>query len=210
MKEKISLIIPAFNEEKQIEKVILAAKQSPLLTEIIVVDDGSTDQTRKIVKGLDVKLVELKINQGKASAMEIGIKESGGEIVLFLDADLIDLKSRHIKDLVQPLLDDPDLSMSLGVFRNSGWVAFLGNGLFPHISGQRALRKADFKRLKLVNKGYGAEIAISKYVWKNNLRYKKIPLTGLRYLLKEEKSGIWEGILYRVKMYYEILKELFN
>lgn len=92
--KKISIIIPAFNEEKTIKQILLAVKASKVKLydfEIIVVEDGSTDKTLDILlsnPSLYSKLIQQKINQGKGAAIREGILQASGDYILFQDADL--------------------------------------------------------------------------------------------------------------------------
>lgn len=97
MKENItlSLIIPAFNEEKIINKTLATVtqflKDKKYPWEIIVVDDGSSDNTSKIVKktkNAKIRLVKLSANKGKGAALRAGIKVAKGDYILYSDADL--------------------------------------------------------------------------------------------------------------------------
>ena len=88
----VSVIIPAFNEEKSIERTINSIKKSEYpekKLEIIVVDDGSKDNTFKIAKKMESDIVKVftKENGGKGSALNLGIKHSRGEIIITMDAD---------------------------------------------------------------------------------------------------------------------------
>jgi len=85
----VSIIIPAFNEEKVIEKTIKNVKKLvyPRKKEIIVIDDGSTDKTYKIVKRIKGIKIFRKKNGGKANALNFGLKRARGEIVVCVDAD---------------------------------------------------------------------------------------------------------------------------
>lgn len=86
---KISVIIPVYNEEKTIEKVIEEVKKVPIEKEIIVVDDGSIDNTKEVLKGiLGIKKIFLTKNQGKGAAIQAGLKLATGDIVVIQDADL--------------------------------------------------------------------------------------------------------------------------
>jgi dolichyl-phosphate beta-glucosyltransferase len=92
---KLSLVIPAFNEEKIIkatlDKVLNFLSKRRSGWEVVVVDDGSSDTTSKIVKNfsnLDVRLIRLAKNQGKGAAIRMGIKKSRGNYIIFSDADL--------------------------------------------------------------------------------------------------------------------------
>lgn len=90
----ISIIIPAYNEEERIgitlEKIQTYLDQNHPDYEILVVDDGSKDNTTKIVKSLNsnIKIIKQEINQGKGAAVRRGMLEANGDICLFTDADL--------------------------------------------------------------------------------------------------------------------------
>lgn len=92
--KKISIIIPAFNEEKTIEEILLAIdnhKNDSYTFEVIVVDDGSTDNTLKILSSIShlySKLILQKSNQGKGAAVKKGMLNASGDYILFQDADL--------------------------------------------------------------------------------------------------------------------------
>ncbi len=89
---KLSVIIPVFNEKKTIKEIINKVKAIGKVKEIIVVDDGSTDGTRKILKKLPkskkIKIVFHKKNQGKGAAVKTGLKQASGDYVIIQDADL--------------------------------------------------------------------------------------------------------------------------
>ncbi|MFA6050810.1 MAG: glycosyltransferase family 2 protein [Candidatus Paceibacterota bacterium] len=109
---KISIIIPAYNEEKTLEKIVervLAAPVKNLSKEIIIVDDASTDKTSSIMKALaeryGIKVIRHEVNQGKGAAVRNGIKASTGDIVLIQDADL-EYDPKEYEILLAPILED--------------------------------------------------------------------------------------------------------
>lgn len=86
---RISFVIPAYNEEKYIGKTIEAILKQPpdLIKEIIVADNGSTDQTKEIAKSYPGIKVVIEINKGTNWARQAGLKTASGDIVAFIDAD---------------------------------------------------------------------------------------------------------------------------
>lgn len=103
----VSVIVPAYNEEVGIEAAVrsIDATQWPEL-EILVVDDGSSDDTSAVVAGLDMERVRLvrKPNGGKPSALNIGIREARHDVLVMIDGDTV-LEPSTIPELVQPLRD---------------------------------------------------------------------------------------------------------
>jgi len=86
----VSIIIPAYNEEKNIKKTIKVVKglTYPRKKEIIVVNDGSTDKTYEIIKKIKgIKILNIKKNKGRASALNLGLKHAKGEIIVRIDSD---------------------------------------------------------------------------------------------------------------------------
>jgi glycosyltransferase involved in cell wall biosynthesis len=103
----ISCLIPAYNEEERIKDVIYAVKNSNLVDEIIIISDGSTDQTSEIAKKCKVtKVIELKNNLGKGGAIIKGLKYAKGEIILLVDADLRGLNKENLEKLIKPVLEN--------------------------------------------------------------------------------------------------------
>ncbi len=104
---KLSIIVPVFNEEKTILQILEKLKKAniPIVHEIIIVDDGSTDTTREKLKKIKgARIILHKKNQGKGAAVKTGIKEAKGDYILIQDADL-EYNPNQIKDLLRPILE---------------------------------------------------------------------------------------------------------
>ena len=99
----ISVIIPAYNEEKNIKTVINICKKSKNVSEIIVVNNLSTDRTKEIAEQEGAKVIFCD-KQGKGYAMEMGIKEAKNECIVFLDGDIKDYKDEVVDLLANPIL----------------------------------------------------------------------------------------------------------
>ncbi|MCL5783969.1 MAG: glycosyltransferase family 2 protein [Patescibacteria group bacterium] len=112
-KMKLSIIIPAYNEEKTIVKVIrsvVLVNIGDVKKEIIVVDDGSNDQTAikayKEIKKIKIgKILRHKKNQGKGAALRTGFKHATGDFIIIQDADL-EYNPKYLPSLLQPLKED--------------------------------------------------------------------------------------------------------
>ncbi len=115
MKRLVSVIIPAYNEEKVIGKCLESVTNQDYAgkMEIIIVNDGSTDKTAEIISKYPVKLIDLKQNVGKANALNIGIKNAYGAILVFSDSDSY-LASDAIRSLVKRLDECPDAQIVAG------------------------------------------------------------------------------------------------
>jgi glycosyltransferase involved in cell wall biosynthesis len=105
---KLSVVIPVFNEVDNIETILKRVKATKLASEILVVDDGSRDGTRDILKKLDgkggVRVILHDKNQGKGAAVCTGIKAAKGDVILIQDADL-EYSPSDYPALLQPIID---------------------------------------------------------------------------------------------------------
>lgn len=166
-----SVVIPAFNEEESIEHVISAVKQVDVIDQIIVVDDGSKDNTASIVSKIPgVLLIKHRTNKGKGSAMNTGLKKVKNEVVLFLDADLREIQKQQIETIVKPILQGNADIAKTKFKREAGRVTELTakpllQFFFPELSfaqplsGQFAATKTFLDKIDLEN-DYGVDIGI--------------------------------------------------
>ncbi len=119
MNPKVSIVIPVYNEEKDIENCLTTlSNQTYMPLEIITVDDGSNDTTlRKIKRFRNVKILTQK-HKGPATARNLGVKKAKGEILVFVDADMT-FDNEFIKRLVRPILKNE----TVGTFSKDEMVA---------------------------------------------------------------------------------------
>jgi glycosyltransferase involved in cell wall biosynthesis len=109
----ISIVVPCYNESKTLETIIarvLGADVCGLEREVIIIDDGSQDNSVEIAKSLaerhpNVRVLEHKINQGKGAALRTGFQAASGDIILVQDADL-EYNPNDYPRLLAPMLDD--------------------------------------------------------------------------------------------------------
>ncbi|MDD3839417.1 MAG: glycosyltransferase family 2 protein [Clostridia bacterium] len=203
---KIAAIIPAYNEGNRIKNVIQALKASKLIDEIIVVSDGSIDNTVDVSKREGAIVVELADNRGKGGAMLVGVEKCSSDVLLFLDADLIGLKAHHIDSLLTPILNER-AQMTIGIFSKGRRATDFAQKIAPFLSGQRAMKKELIQELSnLEISRFGVEVALTRYANKNNLVIKEVVMEDVTHVMKEEKLGFKKGFAARLKMYWEIAK----
>ena len=183
----ITVVIPAYNEEKHLADTIRLVLESGFPCELIVVDDGSKDKTLLIAKSFapQVRVLAQKKNRGKGSAMAWAIKEARGEIIVFLDAHLLGLKKSHFLFLVMPIVE----GIADATIGHCGThLTSLKSALLPFwiISGQRAYRKSDLMSItqNIESLGYGVETFLyNKFHDKQTM---VIDLLGVDHLLKND------------------------
>ncbi len=203
---KVSVVIPAYNEEKTISGVLEPLKSVERIGEIIVVSDGSTDKTAEIANEMGTKVIKLTENMGKGGAMIIGANETTYPYILFLDADLLGLKPKHIEDLICPVLFE-GYDMSIGVFEDGRLATDIAQFLAPFLSGQRALKKKLLiDMLDLDISRFGVEVVLTKFAHEKRLPVKEVHLKDMTHVMKEEKLGFVKGFMARMKMYWDIVK----
>ena len=198
-------IVCAYNEEKTLADVLEALLESPLVDEIIVVDDGSTDGTPGVLRRFADRVsggplsrrvhpICLPENRGKGYAMAEGILKAQGEILLFMDADLLNLSPAHIAQILHPLLDE-EADMVIGCPAREQDIAGSADLLRP-LSGQRALLRKDILPLvaSIRDSRFGVETLINLHYRKEGKRIGYVPLAGLIHPIKLEKAGLIEAL----------------
>ncbi len=137
---KLSVIIPVFNEENTILEILEKVKKVPIEKEIIIVDDGSTDRTREILKNIKderIKIIFKEKNQGKGSAIREGLKVVKGDIVVIQDADLEYNPNDWIKMIELMEKENVEVvygSRVLGKNKKSSFLFYLGGRILSLIA----------------------------------------------------------------------------
>jgi len=202
---RVAVIIPAYNEEPRISRVLDAIVRCPLADEVIVVCDGSTDHTAAVANLYSkVKVVELPFNVGKGGAMVAGATATKCSIIAFVDADLVGLRPEHLEKIITPILLN-SCDMCIGVFRGGTFLSDSAQRISPYISGQRALRRDFFLSIPyLAEMRLGVEVTLNTFAKRQKLQVSRVVLHGVSNTFKEKKLGIVKGAASRAKMYAEI------
>ncbi len=206
--KKISCIIPTYNEEEQIETILRTL--NPLLgntlDEVIVIDDFSSDRTKKIVKGhKNILLIEHTKNEGKSKTIADGIRGAKNDIILMIDGDLIGLNETNILNLVNPILTNlADISISYRGNTPKWWIHFFKIETF---SGERCFYKEllldNLKEIEYLP-GYGLEVYINEKLVRNKLRIKSVPMNNVTIKFKWHKHGVIIGVWKELLMWKNI------
>ncbi len=109
MIKKISIVIPVYNEDNTLARIIAAVEKAPvfgLSKEIILVDDGSKDKTRELLKNYENRhrVIYHKTNRGKGAALKTGFAATTGEVIVIQDADL-EYNPNEYETLLAPIMD---------------------------------------------------------------------------------------------------------
>ncbi len=209
---KISAIICAYNEEETIKNIVTTVSDY-FFDEVIVINDGSTDKTDEIVRGLtdlhNLKYISLSENKGKGYAMATGVKNSIGEIITFIDADLSNLTEEHFSQLVTPIFNK-EADMVLG--QPSETVINYAVNPFKVLTGQRTVLKSDILPIleKIKSSRFGVETLINLYYKANGKKVKYISLNGLKHPTKFQKTSVTDATKQFAAEGHEIAITLFK
>ncbi|MDP3765791.1 MAG: glycosyltransferase family 2 protein [Nanoarchaeota archaeon] len=200
---KVTAIVPVYNEEKTIGNVLKVLTSSNRIDKIVVVDDGGSDNTPKIIRKFKVKVITLKSNTGKGNAVKIATKDIKSDIILFLDADLYNLKKDHIDKMLKPVVDG-DSVMVIGLMDKGNFIANMIMPYFPLTGGQRAILTPVFMEIRKTPliKGWGLESVMNDYCRKKNLKFSTIKLDGVDHVGVQAKK---HGLMAFLKQIYDVV-----
>jgi glycosyltransferase involved in cell wall biosynthesis len=211
--EPVTAVIPAYNEEQRIGNVLSILAKMDSLAQILVVDDGSQDNTTAAVLAFSkndarIQLLRLSANCGKGGAMVAGVAASRHDLILFLDADLINLRPHHIEQLIEPV-QNGRCQMALAHFRNGRHCTDWAHDFFPLLSGQRCLRWSLFQKTPDMDDArWGIEVALSFHAWRNQYAVTSVDWPGVTHTMRTTKLNGWRGAWTHVQMWADIGKYL--
>ncbi|MCT8138716.1 glycosyltransferase family 2 protein [Anaerobacillus sp. CMMVII] len=216
-KASISVVIPAYNEEDTIKMTLVTLNRCPWVNQLIVVDDGSSDETATIAMKYCDQVIRLNRNRGKAHALKEGWKLVEGEAVVCLDADL-GMTAREGERLIDKLYyEDLDCVIAKLPTQNKSGFGIMkhraqklifsrtGKWFDSPLSGQRALKK---KWLPiLIEKdyvGFGVEMAMTIDLLKAGASIDEVEVSFYHRATGKD----FQGFLHRGKQWLDMEKTL--
>ena len=231
---KLSIIMPVYNEEKTVKKVIDRIKKIKLdniAKEIIVVDDCSKDNTSNIlknIKGKSIRIFHHRENMGKGAAIRTALKNCTGDIILIQDADL-EYNPNEYKKLLKPILQknaDVVYGSRLGAIRKNPEnligmykLHYIGNLLLTFFTnllynsrisdmetGYKVFRKNVIGDINLRSKRFDFEPEITAKILKKNFKIHEVPII---FTARKFKEGKKITLLDGIRAAYYLLKYRF-
>jgi glycosyltransferase involved in cell wall biosynthesis len=223
---KLSVILPVYNEVENIEEILKRVKATKRAAEIIVVDDGSQDGTRDLLKKLDgkgrVRVILHEKNLGKGAAVRTGLDAAAGEILLIQDADL-EYDPRDYPTLLQPLhegiadvvygsrfLGGPRRATMFWHMIANKMLTFMTNILYDTIlsdmeTGYKVFRREVVDGMKLRSKRFDFEPEFTAKALKRKYHIYEVPISfnprdysqGKKIKLKDAFEAVWTLLKYR-------------
>jgi len=231
----LSIVIPVFNEISFLNELFEQIKKyfNNNYTEIIIVDDGSTDGSSNLLSELkknnnykfSFKIIRLDINSGKGKAIQVGIKNSDGEYVLLQDADL-ELDCKDAKEMFDMISTNKDIKCIFGSRYLSGKLKknnYFFNNLVGKINsfifniffsqslsdvhcGLKILHRSIIKKIKLSINDFGIEIDLASQIVRNNFFIYEF---GVSYFFRSKAQGKKISWVDGLKSFYYLIKVRF-
>jgi glycosyltransferase involved in cell wall biosynthesis len=208
---KLSVVVPAYNEEATLAKVVGKLLEVPHVFEVIIVDDCSTDRTQAIAARLAtqhdcVRTIRHQQNQGKTGALRSGFAATTGDIVIVQDADL-EYDPSEIKDVIQPIVDGfADVVYgSRFLVRKASRVLYFyhylankfltfASNLLTNINfsdvetGYKAMRGEIIRNMVITSTGFGFEIEVTAKIAKLGCAAFEVPISYYGRTYQEGKK----------------------
>jgi glycosyltransferase involved in cell wall biosynthesis len=201
---RVAAIVPAFNEEETLADVLSVLKETPLVDEILVVSDGSTDDTVSIARAMGIHTLHLHKNHGKGMALSMGAVHTSAPILVFVDGDIMNLSEYLLGQLIGPVVSE-QAAMCVGI-RHRGWlVDFFHSRFGPLLSGIRCLDRRVLDALpERYVEGFAVETALNYSCNRQRLPVEVTVLHDLKHLVKEKKRGLLAGVQARLDMFWSV------
>jgi glycosyltransferase involved in cell wall biosynthesis len=204
----VDAVVPARDEGPTVADVVEAVRGCRYVREVIVVDDGSEDDTAERAAAAGAKVVRRESDGSKAHAMEAGVEASDADAILFVDADCVGLTSAHLDDICRPFCERRAV-MSLGTFDYGIWNKLVLR--FPPTTGERIIPRWVFEAVHPDDReGYTIEIMLNQVIAEGRLPTTARVMRGVTHRTKREKFGPVEGWRRTWLMFWDLVALLRN
>ncbi|AFV11822.1 glycosyl transferase family 2 [Thermacetogenium phaeum DSM 12270] len=209
----ISVLIPAYNEEESIGRTVRAVIKAPGVRQVLVVDDGSQDDTASRAADAGAEVLRLPYNVGKGGALNKGVPYLSQPVVALLDGDLGE-SARELEVLARPVLEgEADLTIAtfppvknpggFGLVKGlaGGGIRLLtGLRLTAPLSGQRVMRREVLQAVVPFASGYGVEVAMTVRAALRGFRILEVPT-----MMTHRHTGRdWAGFCHRGRQFWHV------
>ena len=214
---KITVVIPVYNEAKTIQEILRRVQNMDLVHEIVVVDDGSTDGTREILRELDgsgiVRVILHERNLGKGAALVTGFRHATGDIIIIQDADL-EYDHREYPNLLAPIREGKADVVYGSRFLGAGrrpilyWnmvanklLTFVTNLLYNNIlsdmeTGYKVFRRNVVENMVIHARRFDFEPEFTAKVLKRKVRIYEVPIDfNPRDYSEGKKIKAWDAVI---------------
>lgn len=201
---RVAAVVPAYNEEETLADVLSVLRETPRVDEILVVSDGSTDETVAIARAMGVRTLHLHRNHGKGMALSMGAVHTTAPILVFVDGDIMNLSEYLLGQLIDPVVEG-QAAMCVGI-RHRGWlVDFFHSRFGPLLSGIRCLERQVLDALpERYVEGFAVETALNYSCNRQGLPVEVTVLHDLKHRVKEQKRGLLAGTRARLEMFWSV------
>lgn len=219
MRKRITVILPAYNEEDRIAHTIAGLQKSNYVNRILVVDDGSKDETTRVAEAAGAEVYRLPANAGKGYAMQQGVEKTvhDSDILVFLDADIGEGAS-EIDKLIAPIdLEEADVTIArfpaakkkggFGLVKNLakyGVKFYTGKTLTASLSGQRAFKSEVLTAIGKMPVHYGVEVGMTIDLLRMGYHILEVDVN----MTHRETGRDLKGFIHRGKQFCQILATL--
>jgi glycosyltransferase involved in cell wall biosynthesis len=211
----VTVVIPAFNETDRIVDTIKAVKEIDGIAEIIVINDGSTDDTSEKARGEGVTVIDLNPNRGKGGAMNASLPYIKTDVVAFLDGDLgaaAGEAGKIIRPVVEGIADlciasfpPPRKKGGFGIVKGTAAWAIRKVGkieVTAPLSGQRAMTLKVLKTVTPFHEGYGVELGMSINALLHGFKLMEVPTT----MTHKETGRDLRGFIHRGQQFIDVVR----
>ncbi|MDA8235212.1 MAG: glycosyltransferase family 2 protein [Clostridia bacterium] len=214
---KVSVLIPAYNEGDYIYQTVQALVSLPQVDEVVVVDDASRDDTALLAQQAGARVISLAANLGKGGALNRGLGEVDGDIVVLLDGDL-GYSAGEAGKLIDPVLKG-EADMTIARFPRArkkggfglvkglarwGIKFFTGLEMFSPLSGQRVMTRPVIESIGTFASGYGVEVGLTIDVARRGFRVREVEVQ----MTHAETGRDISGFKHRGKQFIHVARVL--